>query len=502
MAAPRSDKDHPMTRRFAPLPLALVLVATALLAGPPKHAEWELTFHDDFDGDRVDWDTWESQAGARGPQKLESRWPENNVVRAGILDQVTRREPELRAGKAWTTAHIWTRHFQQQYGYFEARMRYGRYLNNAFWLFRPLSKRFPDPPHFEIDINEGHTPSTVNMTFHYTFADEATGQRDVWSTGKSWTASVDLAADFHLYGVEWTPEAIVWYFDGQPVRALANRFAHAPADVRLSTVIMPHQLDRDGTALDTMDSVSMAVDWVRVYRKTEDRRAPAWPALEPCNPPELVKRERQVQPGARTTVVLREDFQAAANDQLPSGWRVGNGHPSVVPEEPLPGQTPAPGNKVLRLEPGDYAFRLLEKPLSGRLEVELDYYGPARKDGLLLVTLGKFDPDDARALANSYYTADVGAYVQWRHRFLYFYTRQDKWTPFAPWASGRWNRFRFLIDVSQGVVDAYGAREAADFLGGALFRNRQKEARGIALRHHGTSETLYVDNLVVRAVED
>lgn len=501
-----------MVNRLLALPLTLVLLgamvssSSALLADPPPHADWELTFREEFDGNSVSWDTWESEAGARGPQRLESRWPTNNVIRDGILYQMTRKEPKLRAGKAWTTAHIWTRHFQQEYGYFESRMRYGRYLNNAFWLFRPLSKRFPDPPHFEIDINEGHTPSTVAMTFHYYFPEEASvsvsGQRDIWSTGKTWAGPVDLAADFHVYGLEWNREAIIWYFDGRPIRGVQNRWAHAPADVRLSTVIMAGQLQKDGAALEMMDNVSMAVDWVRVYRKKKDNYQRPSPPLEPCDLPQVVKRDRQVAPGSRKTVILSEDFQTATEGELPPGWRIGNQHPAVVLEKPFPGRKPLPGSIVLKLEPGDYAFRLFDKPVSGRLEVELDCYGPARKDGLLLVTLGKFDPANARGLANSYYTGDVGAYVHWRHRFLYFYTRQDKWTPFAAWWSGRWGHFRFLIDVSKGVVDAYGGKEAADFLGGGLFRGRQKEARGIALRHHGSSDTLYVDNLVVRAVED
>ena len=239
----------------------LAAVAVGGRADPPKHAEREMTFHDEFDRDSVDWTVWDSQHSARGDQNLEGRWPENNVLTDGVLRQVTRRETPPRGGKGWSTAHLWTREFAQQYGYFEARMRYGKYLNNAFWLYRPRG-RFADPPHFEIDINEGHTPREVAMTFHYyTYDDDPRGE--LWSSGKRWDAPVDLDEDFHMYGVEWDEKLITWYFDGTPVRVLENPNARAPADVRLSTVIMERALERDGVPVGNMDGVAMEVDWVR-----------------------------------------------------------------------------------------------------------------------------------------------------------------------------------------------------------------------------------------------
>lgn len=53
----------------------------------------------------------------------------------------------------------------------------------------------------------------------------------------------------------------------------------------------------------------------------------------------------------------------------------------------------------------------------------------ACEDGLPLVTPGMFNPANVRGLVNSNYTADVGACVHWRRRFVYFDTPQDKWMP-------------------------------------------------------------------------
>lgn len=482
--------------------LMWVGISAALQAAPPAHAEWELTFRDEFDGNALDWDVWESESGPRAEMLLESRWPENNTVRDGILYQVTRKEPTPRAGKDWTTAHIWTRHFQQQYGYFEARMRYGKCLNNAFWLFRPMGRRFPDAPHFEIDINEGHTPDQVCMTFHYYYAVERLKTRDRWSTGKSWMASEDLSADFHLYGVEWNHDEIVWYVDGQPRRRLANTWSHAPADVRLSTVIMDKQLQKEGLNPSSMDGVSMAIDWVRVYQKKRDLFAPELPALEPAQLPRLVERPPQVTPVKKTTILLQEDFQSSPIEGLPPGWQIGDKRPAVVLEKRLPhGRSVAPGNHVLRLEPGDYAFRLFDRPISDRLEVEFDAYVPGR-ESLLVSTLGKFDTNDARLLPNSYYAGDIGAYVHWRPSHLAYYAAPDGWTLFAYRPALGWYRYRLLIDVSKRVFDIYGAQGDKPFVGSGVFRGKQKAACGIALRHHGSADTVYLDNLVVRTVDD
>ena len=486
-----------------PIALAVLLTCLPVQADPPTHAEWELTFRDEFDGHSVNWEVWQSQNGIRGRDKPEGRWPENNVVKGGILYQVTKKETPPRGGKEWSSAHIWTRVFAQQYGYFEARLRYGRYLNNAFWLYRPRGRRFPDPPHFEIDVNEGHTPRKVNMTLHFYIYPEGEKVGDHHSTGRSWDGPVDLDEDFHLYGVEWNERELIWYFDGQPVRRLKNPVCHAPMDVRLSTIIMTHHLKKDGVAIDTMDRVSMAVDWVRVYRKKRDLREPDLPTLEVYKVPRIVEREPQIAAASEKSVLFTEDFESAEVSVLPSGWEAGDGAPTVSLDTAEGAKKPrAPGNKVLKLKPNAYVFRMLDEPVTDRLEVELDYWSPSRTDGLLFVTLGSFDKDDPERRKTSYYTGDIGPYIHWRRGFIYYYTEVDKWVPFARWQRGRWSRVRLVLDVAKGVFDCYAGKDLSEFQGGGVFRHRQKAARGIGLRHRGRQGIVYVDNVIVRAMKD
>jgi beta-glucanase (GH16 family) len=214
---------------------------------------WTLTFHDEFNGDKLDTDAWSVESGS--PSHIQSsRWPENVRVENGLLRLLTKKEK--RGGKEWTTGNIWTRSFKQQYGYFEARLRIGAAsgLNNAFWLM--TTNRKTDPIHFEIDICEAHYPDKVPMNLH-----NWSGQH--WAKAQTWTAPVDLGKDFHVYALEWNEKELVWSFDGKEIRRLPHEICHAAAPIRLSTAVFPWA----GKTTDALDGTSMDVDWVRVYRR-------------------------------------------------------------------------------------------------------------------------------------------------------------------------------------------------------------------------------------------
>jgi hypothetical protein len=381
-------------------------------------------------------------------------------------------------------------------------MRYGAGLNNAFWLVRPKSARFPEPPHFEIDINEGHTPHEVAMTLHF-FVDYGKGIPPVrYSRGKTWQADADLADGFHIYAVEWDKDEIVWYVDGVPRRRLENPNCHAPVDIRLSTVIHERSREAAGRTLEQMDGVSMDVDWVRVYRKTRDLAEPQLPPLEPCPIPEPVLRERQVSLAGTLTPLVSEPFDEWSAGALPQGWHVGEGTPAPVAAAEAGRKDATKEDRVLRLLPGDYIFRLLDTPVADRLVVSFDYLSPARTDGLLLVTLGSFDRDDPAQLATSYYTGDIGPYIHWRSAFIDYYTEEEKWQPFALSGAGIWRHARFVMDIGAGVFDYYAGPGPGEFESGGPFRHRQRAAHGIGLRHRGSKGVVFIDNLEVQALTE
>ena len=137
-------------------------VVKSLLPGGEN--TWKLVWNDEFDQqDSLLEQKWESQNGPSG-HILCSRWRENAVVSDGTLKLINRKEN--RGGQEWTSGNIWTKE-QFQYGYFECRYRYAAAegTNNSFWLMmkglQPQEGKF-----FEIEINEGHYPNSVNTNIH------------------------------------------------------------------------------------------------------------------------------------------------------------------------------------------------------------------------------------------------------------------------------------------------------------------------------------------------
>ena len=252
-----------MTKQLALLAICLFGTIAALPAAPPEHSAWRLTFSDEFDGSDLDMNAWEVESGAP-THILSSRWPENIEVRDGVCRLVTRKEK--RAGKEWTTAHMWTRTFRQKYGYFEARYRYGAApgLNNAFWLMPRATGEQAGVygmkgylRKFEIDINEGHYPGKVNMNIH-------NWEGEHWSKHELWTSPDDLGTSFHTYGLEWTDKELIWYVDGVERRRIAHEICHLEVPVIFSTAVLKWA----GKITEALDGAAMEVDYVRIYERT------------------------------------------------------------------------------------------------------------------------------------------------------------------------------------------------------------------------------------------
>jgi beta-glucanase (GH16 family) len=219
--------------------------------GPPSPNQWELTFSDDFNGDRLDTNVWRSANGQSWGKLLSARFPENVAVSNGLLRLITKKEK--RGGKEWTSAMISTTKFRQKYGYWESRYRYAPAtgLNQAFWM-NPGAK--DKTKGFEIDVNEGHYPTDVNATLH---------QSELPSKSKRFVADYDLAADFHLYAAEWNEKEVIFYFDGQEIHRVPNTKANLDVPVIFATAVLPWA----GPINESLNGASMDVDWVRVYQK-------------------------------------------------------------------------------------------------------------------------------------------------------------------------------------------------------------------------------------------
>jgi beta-glucanase (GH16 family) len=207
---------------------AILAAAGVGAAGAPwqgANAKWVLTWSDEFDGpdgsapDAAKW-SLETGGGGWGNNELEyytarrrnSRVEKGNLVIDAVQEKFTGADGVTRE---YTSARLKTgKLFSQKYGKFEARIRIpkGQGMWPAFWMLGDDISAAGWPACGEIDIMEniGRESGTVHGTIH------GPGYSGGKSLGAPYAvASGDVADDFHVFAVEWEPEEIRFYVDGQ-----------------------------------------------------------------------------------------------------------------------------------------------------------------------------------------------------------------------------------------------------------------------------------------------
>lgn len=167
---------------------------------PDNKKEWKLVWKDNFNYKNRDklLKTWTAQNGTNG-HILCSRWEENIETGNGTVKLVNKKE--TRGGQDWTSASIWTKE-KFQYGYFECRYKYASAsaTNNSFWLMTAQGDDPKQGKRFEIDINEGHYPNSVNTNIH-NWTDiivNVNGKKSHPTSSKSFFYGVDPVYTFQL----------------------------------------------------------------------------------------------------------------------------------------------------------------------------------------------------------------------------------------------------------------------------------------------------------------
>lgn len=243
--------------------------------------EWSLIFADDFDGDELDPDAWVTcywwdDDGCTNLGNGELQWyqPENVDVRDGRLVLTARHEQgsgELGRDYDYTSGIVTTGRSVDDpdvtpgliflYGYVEMRARFdaGAGLWPAFWLLPDDHESRP-----EIDIMEvnGAEPSILSVHLHY---EHSNGDRD--SFGSDCTYK-DLSGDWHTYAVEWGPDSVTWYLDGEECWHFTDE-AHIPTRDPMYILI---NLAVGGSYVGPPDEETefparFEIDWVKVWQR-------------------------------------------------------------------------------------------------------------------------------------------------------------------------------------------------------------------------------------------
>jgi beta-glucanase (GH16 family) len=242
-------------------------------------SEMSLSFADEFDtlslrnGSSGTWDTnfwWGQPNGSTLTANGERQWyidhdydPTSSVnpfnIDDGVLTITAARASEAIQGEIndyeYTSGLLTTyESFSQTYGYFEMRadMPDNQGTWPAFWLL-PADGSWPP----EIDVVEmrGQDTATVHVSAH----SNETGSRTTVSSA----VNVPDTEGFHTYGVLWTEEELVWYFDDVEVFR-----ADTPADMH-EPMYMLANLAVGGVAGDPADGLAtpaeMQIDYIRAY---------------------------------------------------------------------------------------------------------------------------------------------------------------------------------------------------------------------------------------------
>jgi len=138
---------------------------------------------------------------------------ENVTVQNGVL--IITADKESYQGSAYTSARLSTKGlFQKQYGRFEAKIKLptGKGIWPAFWLLGDDENgTLSWPQTGEIDIMEylGDSPTEVFGSIHgpnYSGANAITKKYEILNDR--------FDNGFHIFGIEWSPNAINYYIDG------------------------------------------------------------------------------------------------------------------------------------------------------------------------------------------------------------------------------------------------------------------------------------------------
>ncbi len=263
--------------------LASIATAQSKTEQAPTQEGYVLTWSDEFngtDGSLPDPKKWviETGGGGWGNNELETytNRTQNVHIQNGNLVVTSIKETFKGADgitRPYTSARIKTaKLFEQKYGRFEARIKIpqGQGIWPAFWLLGNDIDTVGWPACGEIDIMEniGKEPDIVHGTIH----------GPGYSGGKGPSAAYTLpsgkfADDYHVFAVEWEPNAIRFYVDDHLYST------RTPSDLPTGTKwVYDHpffillNVAVGGDWLGTPDQTTvfpqtMSVDYVRVYEK-------------------------------------------------------------------------------------------------------------------------------------------------------------------------------------------------------------------------------------------
>jgi beta-glucanase (GH16 family) len=256
------------------------LAATAALLGAepamsedpapePPLPGYTLAWHDEFEGKALDpgkWSPWRP-----GPRRDAINTPEAVTLDGdGRLVITTTRVREEDGSIGYRTGGVWTPETcLTRYGYFEARIKVQGEVGfwSAFWLQSPvMGQHIGDPARggVEIDVIEYLCNGTnLNRAKHAIHWD---GYAEDHKVDHHESERPDTHVGFHTYALEWTPDELVFFVDGEETWRTDKAVPQIEQFMILSCEV--GSWAGDIARADLPERV--LVDWVRVWQRTAD----------------------------------------------------------------------------------------------------------------------------------------------------------------------------------------------------------------------------------------
>ncbi len=258
--------------------------APDLAAGDAKHTDWELAWYDEFDRGPLDATKWmtclsgyDTAKPCKGATDGEQQRyvPEQVGVADGALRLTAERKPSdglpfssgavstgARAGESFDDS----RRLFEPGLYLEARVRLaaGAGLWPAMWLM----PKVPEAPYLpEIDVFEfAGDQRLAQARLHAAGACRAElgqvrGERECY--GELAREGTHFADDYHLFGIDWQPDRLTYYVDGNAVLTVVGEAVPRERMYLIFNLAVGGTMGGDTAA--TPASATMSIDYVRAW---------------------------------------------------------------------------------------------------------------------------------------------------------------------------------------------------------------------------------------------
>ncbi len=239
---------------------AVLLVFPSVIAQEiPEHPGYRLTWSDEFDGNALNLEKWEYRTDSK---MLSTQLPENVSVQDGNLTIALTKSSG--GGKSLYTGGGVISRNAFRYGLYEARLKIeaGSGWHSSFWMMRynGVNTR-GDKTTLELDTIENKSKSMLHYgvnTHRWQGTHEAMGGRSV--------ETPDLSKDFHIFGCEYQPDVVRYFFDGKLVTEV-DLHGQPQGDMNIWLTSIAEAMSSNHGVDDNALPGKMLVDWVRFYTR-------------------------------------------------------------------------------------------------------------------------------------------------------------------------------------------------------------------------------------------